>query len=72
MAFRTEDGVGPPKEWKIALANDGAVAIYDQRDRQIMVFQSGALEAGYWLMALINDGLGVGEDEPDPQSPEGK
>ena len=79
MKFKTEDGVGPPEDWTLAVclpggigSTGGAVAVMEGK-RQAFIIHTGSLDSAYWLACLINDGLGVGEDDPpDPQSAEGE
>ena len=66
MTFKTEDGVGPPPEWRLAMAQSERKRVevlkHDGPAQEIIVESA---DAAYWLACLINEGLGVGEDDED-------
>ena len=71
MTFKTEDGVGPPNDWQIAMAEQpvsGAVIMIDTKGRGIFQIEAGSVEGAYWLACLINEGLGVGDNDDEVAS----
>ena len=70
MTFKTKDGVGPP-DWKLAtvMLNGAGVAIMDVSGRLTPIDKHlKRSDASYWLACLINDGLGVGDNDDEVAS----
>ena len=65
MTFKTEDGVGPPEDWYAAvyLPHLRSVQVMSKTTKIEAEFLVLDVGEGYWLACLINEGLGVGDED---------